>query len=230
MLKAIRITFKYSLPVLFGYIPLGMAFGFLLRSAGYGPLWAFVMSVVIFGGTAQYLIVGLLSAGASVPQVALMTFLLHFRHIFYGVSTIPKFRGIGAVKWYLMFGLTDETYALIATEEVPKGLTKTQFYTALTALNHSYWIIGGVLGASLGSLININTKGMDFVMTALFTVLVVEQWKAHKIHLPAFLGFGVTIAALLVFGADNFLVPALIVITAVLLIIRPYLENKEARL
>lgn len=213
--------------MLFGYIPLGFAFGIMLQAAGYSPVWAFFMAIFIFAGTGQFLCVELLAAGASIPQVVLLTFLLNFRHFFYGLSMIAKYRGIGKRKWYLMFGLTDETYALLTSTKVPDGVKKEDFYAVITLLNHSYWIIGCVLGATVGSLVHIDFTGIDFVMTALFAVLVVEQWKAHSKHLPAYLGFGVTTLCLILLGADNFLIPALIVVSTALLCLRPVLEKKE---
>lgn len=230
MINALKKSFKYSLPVLFGYIPLGFAFGIMLAAKGYGPEWAFFMSVIIFSGTGQYLIVSLLAAGAAIPHVILITFLLHFRYFFYGLSMIDRYHKIGRTKWYLIFGLTDETYAILSTEKPPEGISRGAFYTAVTFLNHCYWIIGSVLGAVVGGMFTFNTKGIDFVMTALFSVLVVEQWKAHKNHLPALIGFVLPIISLIVLGADNFLIPALLAVSVTLMCLRPAFEKKEARL
>ena len=227
MLKALKKSFKYSLPILFGYIPLGFAFGVMLQAAGYNALWAFVMSVLIFSGTGQYLIVSMLAVGASIPSVILMTFLLHLRYFFYGLSMIDKYHKIGKNKWYLIFGLTDETYAILSTEKPPEGITRQAFYTSVTFLNHCYWIIGSVLGTLIGGLLPFSTKGIDFVMTALFAVIVVEQWKAHKIHFPALLGFMVPIVSLIILGPDNFLILSLLVVSGVLLCLRPKLEKEE---
>ena len=229
MLKAIKKSFKYSLPVLFGYIPLGFAFGVMLQAAGYNAFWAFFMCVFIFSGTGQYLIVPMLAAGASIPQVILITSLLHFRYFFYGLSMIDKYHRIGGLKWYLIFGLTDETYAILSTETPPEGITRQAFYASVTFLNHCYWIIGGVLGTLVGGILPFSTKGIEFVMTALFSVLGVEQWKAHKNHLPAFIGFVLPVISLLVLGADHFLIPALLAVSAVLMCLRPKLD-KEVRL
>ena len=229
MLNALKKSFKYSLPVLFGYIPLGFAFGVMLQAAGYNALWAFFMCVFIFSGTGQYLIVPMLAAGTSIPQVILITTLLHFRYFFYGLSMIDRYHKIGGLKWYLIFGLTDETYAILSTEAPPEGITKQAFFTSVTFLNHCYWIIGGVLGVLVGGLLPFSTKGIEFVMTALFSVLVVEQWKAHKNHFPAFIGFVLPIISLLVLGADHFLIPALLAVSLVLMCLRPKLD-KGARL
>ena len=230
MKNVVKKTFKYTLPVLFGYIPLGFAFGILLQSAGYGPIWAFFMSVFIYAGTGQFLCVELLAVGASIPQVILMTFLLHFRHFFYGLSLINKYKGTGKFKLYMIFGLTDETYALVSTSKPPKDVKPSHFYTAITLLNHCYWITGSVLGASFGSLFTFNSKGIDFVMTALFAVLVVEQWKNNKNHIPALIGFAVPVLSLIILGADNFLIPALFIVSVLLMCLRPVLEEKEERL
>lgn len=217
MKNAFRQAFPQTIPVLAGYLSLGIAFGILLQSAGYGPLWAFGMSLLIYAGSAQFLCVELLAAGAALSQVALLTFLLNFRHFFYGLSMITRYRNTGRRKWYLIFGLTDETYALLTGTKVPEDIDKNKFYTAVTFLNHCYWILGSVIGAAVGSFLPFDTTGIDFSMTALFAVLVVEQWKSHSDHLPAMLGFGITILSLMIFGADNFLIPALLVLSAILL-------------
>lgn len=215
------------MPIFFGYIPLGFAFGVMLQAAGYNAVWAFFMSIFIFSGTGQYLIVSMLATGATIPNVILMTFLLHMRYFFYGLSMIDKYHKIGKNKWYLIFGLTDETYAVLSTEKPPEGISRQAFYTSVTFLNHCYWIIGSVLGALIGGVLPFSTKGIDFVMTALFAVIVVEQWKAHKIHFSALLGFAVPIVSLIALGADHFLIPSLLVVSAILLCLRPRLEKEE---
>lgn len=219
-LQVMKAAFPYTIPVMAGYLTLGTAFGLLMVSSGYHPVWAFLMSVLVFAGSAQFLGVGLLVAGASLVQVAVLTFILNFRHFFYGLSMLVKYRGTGWKKWYLMFGLTDETYAILSTQEPPAGVDRHAFYMAVTAMNQSYWVGGSLIGALAGTLIRFNTAGLDFAMTALFAVLVVEQWKAHKNHFPALLGFGVIMASLLIFGPDSFLIPGLVVISALLLILR----------
>ena len=207
-----------------GYLSLGIAFGLLLQSIGYGPVWAFAMSLFIYAGSAQFLAVELLAAGATVTQVALLTFLLNFRHLFYGLSMLEKYRGTGIRKLYLIFGLTDETYALLTGYKAPEGLREKDYYVAVTLMNQFYWILGSVVGSVAGGIIPFDTTGIDFAMTALFAVLAVEQWKTHKNHIPAISGFVITIAALYLFGADHFLIPALIVMSVVLLCMRSTLN------
>lgn len=228
MKQIFKQVFPQTIPVMAGYISLGIAFGLLLQSSGYGPLWAFLMSVFIYAGSAQFLAVELLAAGATLPQVALFTFLLNFRHFFYGLSMIEKYRKTGIRKPYLVFGLTDETYALLTGYKAPEGMSDQNYYFAVTLMNQLYWVTGCVLGSVAGSLIPFDTTGIDFAMTALFAVLVVEQWKSNNKHLPAISGFVITIVSLLIFGADNFLIPALIVISVVLLCMKGVLNEREA--
>ncbi|MGN1295843.1 MAG: AzlC family ABC transporter permease [Bacilli bacterium] len=228
MKELLKKVFPRTIPVMTGYLALGFAFGVLLQEKGYGVLWAFVMSTFIYAGSGQFLAVTLLSTGDSLLQVALLTFLLNFRHIFYGLSFLDKYKGIGKRKAYLIFGLTDETYALLTGYDAPEGIKDADYYLMVTLLNHIYWIIGGVLGAFIGGLIPFELKGIDFVMTALFAVLVVEQWKTNKSHIPALIGFALTITSLLIFGADNFLIPALIVMSCLLLCLQKVIKvDKE---
>lgn len=228
MKKIMKEVFPRTIPVMVGYLSLGIAFGLLLQSIGYGPVWALLMSLLIYAGSAQFLAVELLAAGATLTQVALLTFLLNFRHLFYGLSMIEKYRGTGIRKLYLIFGLTDETYALLTGYGAPEGLQEKDYYLAVTLMNQFYWVAGSVFGSVAGSIIPFDTTGIDFAMTALFAVLVVEQWKTNKNHIPALLGFAVTIAALFLFGADSFLIPTLIVLSVVLLWLQNSMNRRES--
>ena len=227
MKRIIKKVFPQTIPVMAGYISLGIAFGLLLQSIGYGPVWAFLMSLFIYAGSAQFLAVELLAAGATLTHIALLTFLLNFRHLFYGLSMIEKYRGTGIGKIYLIFGLTDETYALLTGYKTPEGLSDKSYFFAVTLMNHLYWIWGSVIGSVAGSIIPFDLMGIDFAMTALFAVLVVEQWKTNKNHIPAISGFVITVAALYIFGADNFLIPALIVMSVALLFMKGTLSREK---
>ena len=228
MKRIIKKVFPQTIPVMAGYISLGIAFGLLLQSIGYGPIWAFLMSLFIYAGSAQFLAVELLAAGATLAHIALLTFLLNFRHLFYGLSMIEKYRGTGIGKIYLIFGLTDETYALLTGYKTPEGLSDKSYFFAVTLMNHLYWIFGSVIGSVAGSIIPFDLTGIDFAMTALFAVLVVEQWKTNKNHIPAISGFVITVAALFIFGADNFLIPALIVMSVALLFMKGTLSREKS--
>lgn len=225
--KTLSAAFPVTVPVLMGYLAIGMAFGFMLQAIGYNYIWAFFMSLTIYAGSGQYLGVQLLNTHAALGTVALMTLLINFRHLVYGLSMLEKFRGMGLRKFYMIFSLTDETYALLSSVQVPAGVEPHSFYFTIALLDHSYWIIGSVIGAVAGALLPIDTTGIDFAMTALFVVIAVDQWKAYKKHLPALLGAVVTLVSLTLVGADNMLLPALAVIVAALLLLRDRLDEAE---
>ena len=206
--KALSAAFPVTVPVLMGYLAIGIAFGLMLQEIGYNFIWACFMSLTIYAGSGQYLGVTLLGTGAALGTVALMTLLINFRHLVYGLSMLEKFRGMGWRKLYMIFSLTDETYALLASVRAPVGVEPKRFYFAIALLDHSYWILGSVIGAVAGALIPLDTTGIDFAMTALFVVIAVDQWKAYKKHFPAVLGGAVTVhavAAIAVIASVTFL-------------------------
>lgn len=224
-----KYAFKQSLPVMAGYIVLGMGFGILLKTKGYGVAWAFFMSLFIYAGSMQYVTINLMAGGATVLSTVLVTLMVNARHLFYGISMIERYRNTGPYKPYLLFGLTDETYSLVCSGNVPEGVDEKKYFFVLTFLNQCYWIIGSVVGSLLGSLITFNTAGIEFSMTALFLVVFVEQWKSVKNHTSAVVGVGISVACLLVFGAERFLIPTMIAITAILTILRKRLNGMEIK-
>ena len=229
--KSLAAAFPVTVPVLMGYLAIGMAFGFMLQAVGYNFIWAFFMSLTIYAGSGQYLGVTLLSTAAALGTVALMTLLINFRHLVYGLSMLEKFKGMGWRKFYMIFSLTDETYALLASAQAPVGVNPRNFYFAIALLDQSYWIIGSVIGGVAGALIPVDTTGIDFAMTALFVVIAVDQWKAYQKHLPALMGGLVTILFLIIlgrwFGQQQMLIVSLGIIVVILLVLRDKLEDKE---
>ena len=229
--KSLAAAFPVTVPVLMGYLAIGMAFGFMLQAVGYNFIWAFFMSLTIYAGSGQYLGVTLLSTAAALGTVALMTMLINFRHLVYGLSMLEKFKGMGWRKFYMIFSLTDETYALLASAQAPVGVNPRNFYFAIALLDQSYWIIGSVIGGVAGALIPVDTTGIDFAMTALFVVIAVDQWKAYQKHLPALMGGLVTILFLIIlgqwFGQQQMLIVSLGIIVVILLVLRDKLEDKE---
>lgn len=225
--KALKAAFPLTLPVMAGYLFLGLGFGILLESKGFSFLWAFFMSVIIYAGSMQYAAIDLLATGASLVTTALMTVIIQIRHLFYGLSLIEKYKNTGKKKIMMIYELTDETYSLVATSEPPEGVDAGWFYFFISLLDHSYWIFGCTLGALFGSMVNFNTKGVDFVMTALFIVLFVNQWLDTKEHRPALIGVGCSVICLLLFGADRFIVPAMLSILAILSIFRKTLDKED---
>lgn len=228
--KTLAVAFPHTVPVLMGYLSIGLVFGWMLSAAGFAPTWAAVMSVTIYAGSGQYLGVDLLANASPLGDAAFLTLMINFRHLVYGLSMLEKFQGMGWRKLYMIFSLTDETYALLAGVEAPGGVDAKDFYFTIALLDHLYWIAGSILGAVAGALITINTEGIDFAMTALFLVIAVEQWQSNKKHAPVYLGALGTLACLLWLGPDNgrFLIPALGILVAGLLLLRPLLEGNDA--
>ena len=204
-------AFIATLPVLSGYVVLGTGFGILLQSKGFGLGWALAMSLLIYAGSMQYLAVDLLTGGAGLIATALTTLMVNARHLFYGISMIGKYADTGWRKPYLIFGLTDETYSLNCTEEKSKD-----YYFLVTLFNQLYWVAGSALGAVLGAVLPFSTEGIDFSLTALFVTVFVEQWRTTKDHVPAVIGVAASVGCLAVFGAENFLIPTMFLITAAL--------------
>ncbi len=174
--KAFAAAFPHTLPVLAGYLFIGMAFGVMIQEKGYHALWAMFMSLVIYAGSGQYLAVSFFAPQVNFFQIILMEFMVNIRHIFYGLSLIGRFENTGKKKPYLIFSLTDETYSLYFITKTPAGVREDQFLFAIAVLDHSYWILGSGIGALLGRLLPFNAAGIDFAMTALFLVILAEQW------------------------------------------------------
>ncbi len=227
-LKIFRRAFIVTLPVMAGYLVLGLGFGILLRVAGFGALWALAMSIFMYAGSMQYVGVSLLSGGASLVTVAVTTLMVQARHLFYGISLIDRYRGAGAKKLYLMHALTDETYSLVTSVHVPDFVDEKSYYFAISLLNHLYWITGCMLGSLAGAFLPFSSEGVDFAMTALFVTIFVEQWVTEKEHRPALAGAGCTLLCLLVFGSESFLIPAMALILLSLVLLRRPIEGKEA--
>ena len=212
----LRRAFVATVPVMAGYVVLGTGFGILFQSKGYGILWAMAMSLFVYAGSMQYLAVDLLTGGVGLIAAAVTTLMVNARHLFYGISMIGKYQNTGPYKPYLIFGLTDETYSLNCGQ-VPEGITNTpRYYFLVSILNQSYWVLGTALGSLLGQIIPFSTEGIDFSLTALFIMVFVEQWKSTGDHIPALIGVAASVLSLLVFGAGDFLIPAMVLITLLL--------------
>ena len=218
--KTVKQAFYTSLPVLAGYIVLGIGFGILLRNAGYGVLWAAVMSVSIYAGSLQYVGVGLIASGASLITAAVTSLMVNARHLFYSISMIDKYKGAGKYKPYMIFALTDETYSLLCDGKAPDGVDANLYRFLVSLFNHSYWIIGSIIGNMLGAVLPFSSAGIEFSMTALFVASLTEQWLTTRDHAPALTGLLSTLLCLIVFGRDSFLIPAMLLITLVLTLLR----------
>ena len=219
-----RQAFLATLPVMAGYLVLGLGFGIVLKVRGYSVLWALAMSGCIYAGSMQFVAIDLLTGGASLITAALTTLMVNARHLFYGISMIDKYKDTGKAKPYLIFALTDETYSLVCNDD-PDRPNRKKYYLLVSVLNHCYWITGGVLGALLGEIIPFDVTGIDFALTALFVTVFVEQWLSTKDHLPAIIGVASAVICLLIFGSENFLIPTMILITLAMMLLR----RREAR-
>lgn len=222
-MKTIRIAFKASLPVMAGYIVLGLGFGVLLQNQGYGFVWAFLMSAGIYAGSMQYAALDLISGGANLITTALMTLMINARHFFYGLSMLDKYQHTGKARPYLIFALTDETYSLVCSP-VPEGAEARRYYLLVSLFDHLYWILGSILGSLAGSILPFDSTGMDFAMTSLFVVIFVEQWISAKSRIPAMLGVGISVVCLVLLGPGRFVIPAMVLITLSLALLRGRLE------
>ena len=218
--KALKTVFLDTVPVMTGYLFLGVSFGILLGEKGYGLGWAFAMALFMYAGSAQFLAVGLLANHASILSSAIAIFLLNARHIFYGISLIDAYKGTGKKKPYLIFSLTDETYSLVTQNNPPEGMKRHTYCLLVSFFDQCWWVGGTALGALAGNLLPLNFEGIEFVLTALFVTIFVEQWLSTKKHFPAVTGLASTAVCLLVFGRDVFLIPSMCLIAAILVMAR----------
>ena len=203
-IAAFKAAFPLTIPVLTGYLVLGAAYGILMDSNGIHLIWIFLSSLFIYAGSMQFIAASLITSGFDPLNAFIITLMVNARHLFYSISMLGKYKGMGKLKAYLVFALTDETFSILCSINPPDGVDKKCFYFFTSALNHCYWITGSVLGGILGGMIEINTKGLEFVLTALFIVILINQWKATKNHLPAMIGIISAIICRIFFGSSNF--------------------------
>ena len=234
MKKTAKFALVKTIPIFLGYIFLGIAFGLLLQKSGLGVLWAFLISALVYAGSMQFALVGILTGGLSYITTAVMTLFINSRHAFYGLTFIERFKEMKKAYPYMVFSLTDETYSLLCSMARPADFTDREWKQAtffVSLFDQCYWVLGSVLGALMGELIKFDTTGIDFAMTALFVVIALDQWRSYRKHLPAVLGAGVTVLFLIVlghfFGQDQMLLISLGAIVLCLLVLRDRLDEKE---
>lgn len=218
--NALKTAFPYTLPVMTGYLFLGIAFGIMLEGKGLHAGWALLMSLFIYAGSMQFAAIELLAGPFAPLSALLITLMVNARHLFYGLSMLEPFRKMGKWKPYMVFSLTDETYSLLCGIKVPEGVDPKHFCICVSVLDHLYWIAGSVIGALAGAFIPFSTNGIDFAMTALFLVIFLEQWESTANHLPALIGLFITFLSLIFFGSDNFLLFSMAGILAALILFR----------
>lgn len=218
--RAFRAALPYSLPICIGFLFIAMSYGFMMRSRGFPVVYPAVMSACIFAGSMEFVTAELLCAPFAPLHALFLTLMVNARHLFYGVSMLEKYRGTGWKKPYLIFGMCDETFSINCAVAPPEGVDRGWFMFFVTLLNQCYWVGGAILGGLLGGLVCFDTEGIEFVMTALFVVMLVNQWEETADHRPVLAGLGCTLASLLLFGAERFMIPAMLLIVLALTMLR----------
>ena len=221
MNRELKYALGKTIPIMFSYLFLSMAFGIMMNQAGFPFYWAYLVSLTVYTGAFQCVIVSFLSAGAGIATIAFTALAMNCRHMFYGVTFLKEFKSMGKRYPYMIFSLTDETYALYCSLEYPEELDHHQVMFDIAWLSRVYWLIGTLVGALLGQIIPFDFEGVDFCMTALFVTILIDQWKKTEDHAPAVIGGVSAVVFLLIFGAARFMLPSLMVTTALLLIFTP---------
>ncbi len=218
--KAFKTAFPYTIPIMTGYMFLGVAYGFLMNAKGFGIGWTLLASLTVFAGSMQFAGVALLTSLYHPLYALLLTLMINARHLFYGVAMLGKYACTGRMKAFLIFGLVDETFSINCSAEPPEGVSRRLFYFFVTLLNYIYWVSYSVIGAAAGQFIRFDTKGLEFVLTALFVVIFLNQWREQEKHTAAVIGVVSSVLCLMIFGQDHFIIPAMVLIAAALIVFK----------
>ncbi len=226
-IKALKSAFPQTIPIFTGFWFLGMAYGIYMNASGFSFVYPLCMSLLIYGGSLEFVAVEMLLSPFAPLQTFIMALLIQARHLFYGLSMLDKFKGLGWKKYYLIFGMCDETFSVNCSADIPEDVDRGWFYFWVTLLNQFYWSAAATTGGIVGSLLKIDTSGISFVMTAMFVVIFLEQWLKEKEHSASLIGLAVSVLCLAVFGPDSFMVPTMVLIVGLLALLRKPLEKKE---
>ena len=224
--RAFLAAFPHTIPIFAGFWFLGLTYGIYMNASGFSFWYPMLMGLTIFAGSMEFVAVNLLLGAFNPLQALTMTLMINARHLFYGISMLDRYKNTGWKKFYLIFGMCDESFSINYTADIPQDVDRGWFMFFVTFLNHCYWVFGATLGGIFGSLLTINTKGLDFVMTAMFVVIFLEQWLKEQSHISAYLGLGLSLLCLLVFGADRFLIPSMLAILGTLTLLRNPIEKR----
>lgn len=225
--KAFKAAFPYTIPIFAGFWFLGLTYGIYMNVSGFNFIYPMLMSITILAGSMEFVTVNMLLGTFNPIQALVMTLMINARHLFYGISMLDKLKNMGLKKYYIIFGMCDESFSVNYTANIPEGVDKGWFMFFVTLLNHFYWVLGATSGGILGSLIKFNTEGLDFVMTSMFVVIFIEQWLKDKKHINSLTGLGISIICLKIFGSDNFIVPSMLGIIVMLTLLRKPFYSKE---
>lgn len=225
--KALKAAFPHTIPILAGFLFLGAAYGIYMNASGFSFVYPMCMSLLIYGGSLEFVTGEMLLSPFAPVSVFVMALLIQARHLFYGLSMLDKYKGTGWKKYYLIFGMCDETFSVNYTAEIPKDVDRGWFLFFVTLLDQLYWFLGATLGGLLGSFLPFDTDGISFVMTAMFVVIFLEQWLKEKNHVSSCMGIGIAAVCLFFFGPDSFMLPTMLLILLFLTLLRKKLEPKE---
>lgn len=223
--KSFKAAFPYTIPIFAGFWFLGITFGIYMKVSGFSIWYPMFMSLTIFAGSMEFVAVNMLMGAFKPLQALFLTLMINARHLFYGISMLDRFKGMGWKKPFLIFGLCDESFSINYTADIPSDADKGWFMFFVTLLNYLYWFSGTMLGGLFGSFIKFNTEGLDFVMTAMFVVIFLEQWLKEKNHTSSIMGLAFSTLSLIIFGADNFIIPAMAAILVTLTVLRNTLDK-----
>lgn len=224
---ALKAAFPHTIPIMTGFLFLGMAYGILMRTKGFHPLFPTVMALTIFGGSLEYVCVEMLCSLFAPAETLLMALLIQARHLFYGIAMLERYRALGWKTPILIYGMCDESFSINCSVDVPKDIDRGWFYLWVTLLNWFYWIAGATIGAQLGAVLPFPTDGLDFVMTAMFVVIFLEAWLKEKQHWSSLIGLACSAGCLVIFGAQGFMLPTMGAILLALAILRKPIEKAE---
>ncbi|WP_349948613.1 AzlC family ABC transporter permease [Lacrimispora sp. BS-2] len=223
--KAFKTAFPMTIPIMAGFLFLGLAYGIYMNVSGFNFIYPMIMSLTIYAGSVEFLTVGWLLGGFSPFKALALTLMINARHLFYGLSMLDNYNLPGLKKIYLIFGLCDESFSINCTADIPADVDRGWFMIFVTLLNHIYWVVGATIGGLFGSLIHFDTTGLNFVMTALFVVIFLEQWMKEKTHYSSLLGLGLSLLCLLLIRGTNFIIPSMCTIFGALTLLRRPLEK-----
>ena len=226
-IRALKAAFPQTIPIFTGFWFLGMAYGIYMNASGFSFIYPLCMSLLIYGGSLEFVAVEMLLSPFAPLQTFIMALLIQARHLFYGLSMLDKFKGLGWKKYYLIFGMCDETFSINCSAKIPDDIDRGWFYFWITLLNQFYWSASATTGGIIGSLLKINTSGISFVMTAMFVVIFLEQWLKEKEHTSSLAGLAISVLCLIIFGPDSFMVPTMVLVVGLLTLLRKPLTQKE---
>lgn len=227
--KALKAAFPHTIPIMTGFLFLGASYGIYMNVSGFEFWYPMITSMLIFAGSVEFVTVNLLLGAFNPLQAFLLALMINARHIFYGISMLDRYRGTGLKKFYLIYGMCDESFSVNYTAEIPEDVDKGWFMFFVNLLNQIYWVAGATIGGILGGVIAFNTNGIEFVMTAMFVVIFLEQWLKEKNHIPPILGLVISVVCLILFGADKFIIPSMASMLIILTLLRKVLDKGDVK-